>query len=61
MKKFRIIEQQQVTVTYFYTVEANSEEEAMEMVFKGEAEHDKYIIGGADSEESYFDVMEVEE
>lgn len=61
MKKFRIIEQQQVTITYFYTVEANSEEEAMEMVFKGEVEHDKYIIGGADSEESYFDVMEVEE
>ena len=61
MKKFRIIEQQQVTVTYFYTVEANSEEEAMEMVFKGEVEHDKYIIGNADSEESYFDVMEVEE
>lgn len=59
MKKFRITEQQQVIATYFYTVEANSEEEALEMVFKGEVEHDEYIIDNTDSDESYFDVMEV--
>ena len=68
MKKFRITEQQQVTATWFYTVEANSEEEAMEMVFKGEVEHDEYIVDNTDSEvspvvasESYFDVMEVKD
>lgn len=61
MKKFRITEQQQATVTWFYTVEANSEEEAIEMVFKGEVEHYEYIIDNTDSDESYFDVMEVKD
>ena len=61
MKKFRITEQQQVIATYFYIVEANSEEEAIEMVFKGEVEYDEYIIDNTGSDESYFDVMEVED
>lgn len=58
MKKFRITEQQYAAITYFYTVEANSEEEAREMIFKGEVEHDEYTVDYSNSGESYFDVSE---
>jgi hypothetical protein len=61
MKTFRIVESQQAVVHYHYTVQAETEEEALEMILKGEVEHYEYILDNTDSDESFFDVMGVED
>ena len=61
MKTFRIVESQQVVVHYHYTVQAETEEEALEMILKGEVAHEEYTIDNSDSDESFFDVMGVED
>jgi len=61
MKTFRIVESQQAVVHYYYSVQAETEEEALEMILKGEVKHDelRYILDNTD--ESFFDVMGVED
>lgn len=61
MKTFRIVESQQAVVYYHYTVQAETEEEALKMVLKGEVEREASIIDDSDSDESFFDVVEIED
>jgi len=61
MKTFRIVESQYATVYYYYTVQAETEEEALENILKGEVEHEDYTIDKSDSDESHFDVVYVED
>lgn len=44
MKTFKIIETAQAEVTWIHTVEAESEEEALEIVMNGEAQDSKSFI-----------------
>ena len=61
MKTFRIVESQQVVVYYYYSVQAETETEALNMVIEGEVEHDEYILDNSNSDESFFDIMGVED
>jgi|TARA_R110000868_G_scaffold406490_1_gene686941 hypothetical protein len=61
MKTFRIVESQYATVYYYYTVQAKTEEEALENILNGEVEHDEYTIDKSDSDESCFNVVYVED
>ena len=61
MRKFIITETRPVEAVWTYEVEAENEQEAMEMIYTGQAEATNHEIQDMDKEDSQFDVIEVED
>jgi hypothetical protein len=61
MRKFIITETRPVEAVWTYEVEAENEQEAMEMIYTGQAEATNHEIQDMDKEDSQFDVIEIED
>ena len=59
MRKFTITEMRLAETRWTYKVEAETEADALEMVFTGEVQHENYEVRDL-GDESYFDVDEIE-
>jgi hypothetical protein len=57
MAKFRITEVRLAETRWTYEVEAETEADALEMVFTGEVQHENYELRDLE-DESYFDIIE---
>jgi len=57
MAKFRITEVRLAETRWTYEVEAETEADALEMVFTGEVQHENYEVRDLE-DESYFDITE---
>ena len=55
-KQFRIIESRPATYYWEYVVEANDENEALQMIFDGEVETEESWCEESESDDSEFDV-----
>ncbi len=59
MKKFRITEYKPIMAYWYYEVEAETEEQALEKIYNGEVDSTDYETGEDYSDDSEFHVEEI--